>query len=42
MDRPLSRFFRGSLAMELIDFLERLAPFSEPEPLLSDPAPRMK
>jgi nitrous oxidase accessory protein len=42
MDRPLSRFFRGSLAMELIDFLERLAPFSQPEPLLSDPAPRLK
>ena len=42
MDRPLSRFFRGSLAMEMIDFLERLAPFSVPEPLLSDPAPRMR
>ena len=42
MDRPLSRFFRGSVAMEMIDFLERLAPFSQPEPLLSDPAPRMK
>jgi len=42
MDRPLARFFRGSLAMELIDFLERLAPFSQPEPLLSDPAPRMR
>jgi len=42
MDRPLARFFRGSLAMELIDFLERLAPFSQPEPLLIDPAPRMR
>jgi len=28
--------------MEMIDFLERLAPFSQPEPLLTDPAPRMK
>jgi len=35
MDRPLVRFFRGSLALELIDFLERLAPFSQPEPLLT-------
>lgn len=42
MDWPLARFFRGSLAMEMIDFLERLAPFSQPEPLLSDPAPRVK
>jgi nitrous oxidase accessory protein len=42
MDWPAARFFRGSLAMELIDFLERLAPFSVPEPLLSDPAPRMR
>jgi nitrous oxidase accessory protein len=42
MDRPLARFFRGSLALEMIDFLERLAPFSQPEPLLSDPAPRMR
>ncbi len=42
MDWPLARFFRGSLALELIDFLERLAPFSPPEALLSDPSPRMR
>jgi nitrous oxidase accessory protein len=42
LDRPLTRFFRGSLALELIDFLERLAPFSEPASLLRDPQPRMR
>lgn len=42
MDRPLARFFRGSLALEVIDFIERLAPFSTPEPLLTDPAPRVR
>jgi nitrous oxidase accessory protein len=41
MDRPLTRFFRASLALELIDFLERLAPFSTPEPVLVDPLPRV-
>jgi nitrous oxidase accessory protein len=42
MERPLARFFRGSLALEVIDFIERLAPFSTPEPLLTDPAPRVR
>ena len=41
MDRPLTRFFRASLALEVIDFLERLAPFSTPEPVLVDPLPRV-
>lgn len=41
MDRPMTRFFRGSLLMDLIDFIERLAPFSEPDLILRDPAPRM-
>ncbi len=41
MDRPMTRFFRRSFVLELIDFVERLAPFSEPALILSDPAPRM-
>ncbi len=41
MDRPMARFFRGSPVLEMVDFIERLAPFSNPELILSDPAPRM-
>ena len=40
MDRPMTRFFRGSPTLEVIDFGERLLPFSKPELILSDPAPR--
>ena len=32
--------FRNSPALELLDFLERLAPFSLPELALHDPAPQ--
>lgn len=39
MDRPMTRFYRGSPMLEFIDFAERLAPFSEPDLILSDPAP---
>lgn len=39
MDTPMARFFRNSPGMELLDFLERLAPFSAPEMILRDPAP---
>jgi len=39
IDYPLLRFFRGSPVLELIDFVERLAPFSPPELILTDPAP---
>lgn len=42
MDRPMTRFFRGSLMLDLIDFIERLAPFSEPPLVLRDPAPRVR
>lgn len=42
MDRPMTRFFRGSLMLDLIDFIERLAPFSDPPLVLRDPAPRVK
>jgi len=40
MDRPMTRFFRGGLALEIVDFIERLAPFSEPALVLRDPAPQ--
>ncbi|MCP4546927.1 MAG: nitrous oxide reductase family maturation protein NosD [bacterium] len=41
MDRKMAKFFRGSPALELIDFAERLAPFSEPHMIFQDPHPRM-
>jgi nitrous oxidase accessory protein len=41
MDVPPARFFKGSPVLELLDFVERLAPFSEPELTLRDVAPRM-
>ncbi len=37
----MTRFFRRSFVLELIDFVERLAPFSEPALILSDLAPRI-
>ncbi|MCX8085833.1 MAG: nitrous oxide reductase family maturation protein NosD [Rhodocyclaceae bacterium] len=40
IDLPLARFFKASPLLELIDFLERLAPFSTPELQARDPAPR--
>ncbi|HFD87649.1 MAG TPA: nitrous oxide reductase family maturation protein NosD [Gammaproteobacteria bacterium] len=42
VDRPITRFFRGSPALSLVDFVERLAPFSAPELVLRDPEPRMQ
>ncbi len=42
MDRPTTRFFRGSPSLELMDFVERLAPFSNPYLVLSDPKPRIR
>jgi len=41
MDTPAARFFRNSPVLELLDFLERLAPFSHPTLILRDPSPRM-
>lgn len=41
MERPLATFFRASPALELLDFLERLAPFTSPYRVLRDPSPRM-
>jgi len=37
-DVPGAQFFKGSAMLELIDFLERLAPFSEPDLILRDNA----
>jgi nitrous oxidase accessory protein len=42
METPMTTFFRNSPALELLDFLERLAPFSTPHLLLRDAAPRMR
>ena len=39
MDTPMARFFRSSPILELLDFLERLAPFSSPTLILRDMAP---
>ena len=40
MEIPQARFFKNSPGMELLDFLERLAPFSSPDLILKDEAPR--
>ncbi len=40
-DVPNTRFFKGSALLEALDFLDRLAPFSEPVLLLEDPHPRL-
>ncbi len=39
MDVPNARFFKGTPILEFIDFLERLAPFTEPVLLIEDKAP---
>ena len=41
MDQPTARFFRGSPVLELIDFIERLAPLSDPQLVLRDPVPQV-
>jgi nitrous oxidase accessory protein len=40
MEVPFARFFRNAPMMEMLDFLERLAPFSTPTLLLRDEKPR--
>ena len=42
MDTPMARFYRGTPALELVDFAERLAPFSEPKLILQDARPSVK
>jgi len=39
MALPYARFFRNAPMMEILDFLERLAPFSAPVLLLRDQQP---
>ncbi|MDP2155602.1 MAG: NosD domain-containing protein, partial [Sulfuricella sp.] len=39
MEIPHARFFKNAPLMEALDFLERLAPFSNPELILQDDAP---
>jgi nitrous oxidase accessory protein len=41
IENPAAKFFRNSPVLELLDFLERLAPFSTPNLLLRDTEPRM-
>ncbi|MCU7846326.1 MAG: nitrous oxide reductase family maturation protein NosD [Candidatus Thiodiazotropha sp. (ex Monitilora ramsayi)] len=41
MDVPSARFFKGSPVLEVMDFLERLAPFSQPNMLVRDKKPQM-
>ncbi|MBI3446027.1 MAG: nitrous oxide reductase family maturation protein NosD [Magnetospirillum sp.] len=39
MDVPNTRFFKGTPLLEVLDFLDRLAPFSEPVLMLEDKHP---
>ncbi|MCB1786163.1 MAG: nitrous oxide reductase family maturation protein NosD [Chromatiaceae bacterium] len=41
MDVPPARFFKGTPMLEVLDFLERLAPFTSPDLLLRDNKPLM-
>jgi nitrous oxidase accessory protein len=41
MDVPPAQLFKGSPMLEALDFLERLAPFSDPNLTLRDPRPLM-
>ncbi len=40
MDIPLAQFFKASPMLEVLDFLERLAPFSSPQMVLRDESPQ--
>lgn len=42
MDMPPTRFFKGTAVLEVLDFLDRLAPFSEPTLMLEDAHPRIR
>jgi nitrous oxidase accessory protein len=41
-NEPYAQFFKGSPLLEVLDFLERLAPFSEPRLLVRDDKPYLK
>lgn len=40
LEEPMAKFFRNSPVLELLDFLERLAPFALPSLTLRDPTPQ--
>jgi nitrous oxidase accessory protein len=40
-DSPYAQFFKGSPLLETLDFLERLAPFTEPQLLVRDEEPKL-
>ncbi|MFO1327302.1 MAG: nitrous oxide reductase family maturation protein NosD [Rubrivivax sp.] len=40
IEQPAARFFKTSPVLELLDFLEKLAPFTTPELTLKDESPR--
>lgn len=42
MEFPYARFFRNAPLLEVLDFLERLAPFSSPNLILKDDAPQIR
>jgi nitrous oxidase accessory protein len=42
MDVPATQFFRASPVLELLDFIERLAPFTPPRLLLRDEKPAVR
>ena len=42
MENRAANFFRGGFALEALDFIERLAPFSEPKLLLQEKNPLMQ
>ena len=41
MDVPSAQFFKGSPMLEVLDFLERLAPFSPPQMVFKDSKPKV-
>ena len=41
MDVPPAQFFKGSPMLEVLDFLERLAPFSPPQMVFKDTVPKI-
>jgi len=42
MEEPKAKFFRNAPALEILDFLERLAPFASPSLILRDEAPKIR
>jgi len=41
MDVPTAQFYKATPMLEVLDFLERLAPFSDPSLVVRDPNPQM-